>query len=79
MFLKNCTRPNIAYVVIRLSRYTHLAYKNWTALTCILIYLEGTMNLGYTYTGHPVLETIVMQIGYRIMMRSTPLVVMFSP
>ena len=57
MFLMNCTRPNIAYVVSRLSRYTHnLAYEHWNALTRLLRYLKGTMNLGFTYTSRPTLE-----------------------
>ena len=54
MFLMNCTRPNIAYVVSRLSRYTHNpVYEHWNALTYLLRYLEGTMNLGLTHTGCP--------------------------
>uniref|UniRef100_A0A7N2RBZ6 Reverse transcriptase Ty1/copia-type domain-containing protein n=1 Tax=Quercus lobata TaxID=97700 RepID=A0A7N2RBZ6_QUELO len=54
MFLMNCTRPNIAYAVSRLSRYTHnLAYEHWNALTRLLRYLKGTMNLGLTYTRRP--------------------------
>ena len=59
MFLMNCTRPDIAYVVSRLSRYTHnFAYEHWNALTRLLRYLKGTMNLGLTYIGRPtVLES----------------------
>lgn len=54
MFLMNCTRPNIAYAVSRLSRYTHNpAYEHWNALTRLLRYLKGTMNLGLTYTSRP--------------------------
>ena len=54
MFLMNCTRPDIAYAVSRLSRYTdNPAYEHWNALTRLLRYLKGTMNLGLTYTGRP--------------------------
>ncbi len=54
MFLMNCTHPDIAYAVSRLSRYTHNpARKHWNAMTRLLKYLKGTMNLGLTYTGHP--------------------------
>ena len=53
MFLMNCTHPDIAYAVSRLSRYIHNpAYEHWNALTHLLRYLKGTMNLGLTYTGH---------------------------
>ena len=55
MFLMNCTRLDIAYAVCRLSRYTHNhAYEHWNALTHLLRCLKGTMNLGLTYTGHPI-------------------------
>ena len=55
MFLMNCTRPDIAYAISRLSRYTHNpAYEHWNALTRLLRYLKGTMNLGLTYTGRPI-------------------------
>ena len=55
MFLMNCTRSDIAYAVSRLSRYTNNpAYEHWNALTCLLRYLKGTMNLGLTYTGRPI-------------------------
>ena len=55
MFLLNCTRLDIAYVVSRLSRYTHNpTYEHWNALTRLLRYLKCTMNLGHTYTGHPI-------------------------
>ncbi|KAL0435041.1 UNVERIFIED_CONTAM: Copia protein [Sesamum radiatum] len=42
----NYTRPDIAYVVSRLSRYTHnLNKEHWGALCRLLRYLKGTMNL----------------------------------
>ena len=46
MFLMNCTRPDIAYVVSRLSRYTHNPSKeHWVALHRLLRYLKGTMEV----------------------------------
>ena len=54
MFLMNCTCPDIAYAISRLSRYTHNpASEHWNAITRLLKYLKGTMNLGLTYTSHP--------------------------
>jgi hypothetical protein len=54
MYLTNCTRPDIAYVVYRLSRYTHNPDKDhWNALCRVLKYLRGTMNLGLCYEGYP--------------------------
>ena len=45
MFLMNYTRPDIAYVVSRLSRYTHSpSSEHWSALHHLLRYLRGTMN-----------------------------------
>ena len=43
MFLMNYTRPDIAYAVSRLSRYTHNPNdKHWNALYRLLSYLKGT-------------------------------------
>ena len=45
MFLMNYTRPDIAYVVSRLSRYTHNpSSEHWNSLHRLLRYLRGTMN-----------------------------------
>ena len=45
MFLMNYTRPDIAYVVSRLSRYTHNpSSEHWNALHRLLRYLRGTMD-----------------------------------
>ena len=45
MFLMNYTRLDIAYVVSRLSRYTHNPSSgHWNALHRLLKYLRGTMN-----------------------------------
>ena len=45
MFLMNYTRLDIAYVVSRLSRYTHNpSSEHWNALHRLLRYLGSTMN-----------------------------------
>ena len=45
MFLMNYTRPNIAYAVSRLSRYTYNPTKErWDALHRLLRYLRGNMD-----------------------------------
>ncbi|XP_058749197.1 secreted RxLR effector protein 161-like [Vicia villosa] len=54
MFLMNCTRPDVAYVVNRLSRYTHNPSKDhWGALNRLLRYLKGTMDWGLHYVSYP--------------------------
>ncbi|XP_074314859.1 secreted RxLR effector protein 161-like [Silene latifolia] len=54
MFLMNCTRPDIAYTVSRLSRYTHNPGKDhWNALIRLLRYLKGTMDWGLHYSRTP--------------------------
>ena len=52
MHLMNYTRPDIAYAVGRLSRYTHCPNKDhWIALYRVLKYLKGTINYSLTYCG----------------------------
>ncbi|CAH9068398.1 unnamed protein product [Cuscuta epithymum] len=54
LHLMNYTRPDIAYAVGRLSRYTHNpSGDHWTALRRLLRYLRGTMNYGIFYRGLP--------------------------
>lgn len=54
MFLMNYTRPDVAYAVNRLSRYTHSPNKDhWCALMRLLRYLRGTMDWGLCYVGFP--------------------------
>ena len=61
IYLMNCTYPNIAYAISRLSHYTQSPNReHWTALNKILKYLKGTINYRLMYFGLPaVLE------GYR--------------
>jgi len=45
MFLMNFTRPDIAYAISRLSRYTHNpSQEQWNALLRLFKYLRGTIN-----------------------------------
>ena len=54
MFLTNCTRLDIAYVVSRLSRYTHNpSIEYWDAISKLLRYLKGTLDFGLSYCGYP--------------------------
>ena len=52
MHLMNFTRPDIAYVVCRLSRYTHNPNnEHWSALMRLMKHLKGTVNYGILYSG----------------------------
>lgn len=54
MYIANCTRPNIAYSVNRLSRYTSNPRKDhWKAIVRVLGYLNFTQNDGLHFTGYP--------------------------
>ncbi|GKF43582.1 hypothetical protein Tco_0130134 [Tanacetum coccineum] len=48
------TRPDIAYTVGRLSRFTSNPSKqHWQAITMVFKYLKSTMNYGLSYMGYP--------------------------
>ena len=50
IFLTNCTRTNIAYVVGRLIRYTHNpCIKHRDAISKLLRYLKGAFDFGLSY------------------------------
>ena len=54
MYLMNFSRPDIAYAVCRLNRYTHnLNNDHWSALARPMKYLRATMNYGILYSGFP--------------------------
>nr|XP_033510309.1 secreted RxLR effector protein 161-like [Nicotiana tomentosiformis] len=54
MYLMNFTRPDIAYVVCRLSRYSlDPNNEHWSALARLIKYLRGTMNYGILYSEFP--------------------------
>jgi hypothetical protein len=47
MYLANCTRPDIAFVVNLLAQHSVAPTKrHWTGVKCILRYLNGTRDLG---------------------------------
>ncbi|CAM8968681.1 unnamed protein product [Rhodiola kirilowii] len=63
IYLMNCTRPDIAYTVSRLARYTsNPGIEHWNAIVRILKYLRFTRNYGLHYTRYP--EVIEVIEGY---------------
>ncbi|GJX64024.1 zinc finger, CCHC-type containing protein [Tanacetum coccineum] len=54
MYLMTGTRPDLAYVVSRLSRYTsNPSYAHWKAITRVLHYLRYSCDYGLHYDRHP--------------------------
>ncbi|CAM8898189.1 unnamed protein product [Rhodiola kirilowii] len=54
MYAMTNTRPDIAYVVGKLSRFTsNPITHHWEAIKRVLKYLKGTMNYGLVYAGFP--------------------------
>ncbi|XP_070667839.1 secreted RxLR effector protein 161-like [Malus domestica] len=54
LYIMNYTRPDVAYAVSRLSRYTcNPGHDHWEALIRVLRYLKYTMNYGLHYTRYP--------------------------
>ena len=54
MYLMNCTKPDIAYAVGRLSRYTQSPNQDhWTVVRRILKYLRGVINYGLCFSRFP--------------------------
>ncbi|CAM8998041.1 unnamed protein product [Rhodiola kirilowii] len=54
MYAMTSTRPDIAYAVGKLSRYTsNPSTHHWEAIRRVLKYLNGTMNYGLVYAGFP--------------------------
>ncbi|GKB16580.1 retrovirus-related pol polyprotein from transposon TNT 1-94 [Tanacetum coccineum] len=59
MYIINCTRPDLAYSVSRLSRYSHNPGRDhWDALVRVLQYLKHTMAYGLHYTIYPPVSTM---------------------
>ena len=51
MYVMNCTRPDIAYAISKLSRYTSNPGPNhWKAIVIVLRYLKYTQNYGLHYS-----------------------------
>ncbi|GJX64147.1 zinc finger, CCHC-type containing protein [Tanacetum coccineum] len=54
MYAMTSTRPDIAYPVGRLSRFTsNPSRQHWQAITRMFKYLKGTMNYGLSYIRYP--------------------------
>ena len=54
MYVMSCTRPDIAYSVSKLSRYTSNPSKDhWTAIIRVFRYLRYTLNYGLHFTKYP--------------------------
>ncbi|RVW13910.1 Retrovirus-related Pol polyprotein from transposon TNT 1-94 [Vitis vinifera] len=54
MYLMSCTRPDIAYAVGKLSRYTsNPGAKHWQGIVRVLKYLRFTRDYGLHYTRYP--------------------------
>ncbi|GJW09641.1 zinc finger, CCHC-type containing protein [Tanacetum coccineum] len=54
MYAMTCTRPDIAFVVGKLSRYTsNPGTQHWQAIQRVLKYLKKTMDYRLTYTSYP--------------------------
>nr|KYP46750.1 Retrovirus-related Pol polyprotein from transposon TNT 1-94 [Cajanus cajan] len=55
LHLSNYSRPDIAYVVGRLGRYTHNPdHSHWLTLERLFKYLKGTINYGIHYACYPI-------------------------
>ncbi|KAL2460097.1 Beta-galactosidase 3 [Abeliophyllum distichum] len=54
MYITNCTRPDIAYIVNKLSRFTsNPSVEHWKALNRVLRYLRHTVEYGLHYSRYP--------------------------
>nr|GFA71150.1 hypothetical protein [Tanacetum cinerariifolium] len=54
MYDMTSTRPYIAYIVGRLSKFTsNPSRQHWHAITRVFMYLKGTMNFCLSYVGYP--------------------------
>lgn len=54
MYAMTCTRPDIAYAVGMLSRFTsNPSQEHWDALERLMRYLKGTLNYALCFSGHP--------------------------
>uniref|UniRef100_A0A2N9F1H7 Reverse transcriptase Ty1/copia-type domain-containing protein n=1 Tax=Fagus sylvatica TaxID=28930 RepID=A0A2N9F1H7_FAGSY len=54
MYAMHCTKPDVAFAVNRLSRYTNSpSVEHWKAIARVLGYLKKTKDLGLYYSGYP--------------------------
>ena len=68
MYLANCTRPDIAFAVNLLARYSaSLAKRKWVGVKTILRYLQGTIDLGLFFPkNHDLTMVDYADAGYRL-------------
>jgi hypothetical protein len=61
MYLANCTRPDIAFAVNLLARYSSApTRRHWVGVKTILRYLQGTQDLGLWYSR----KRVSTMVGY---------------
>ena len=54
MYLMKCTRPDIDYIVSKLSKYTsNPSDDHWTALLRVLCYVSHTKKYAFRYGQYP--------------------------
>jgi hypothetical protein len=54
MYAMTCTRPDIAYAMGKMSKYTsNRSHIHWNVVHKILRYLRRTMDYGILYSGYP--------------------------
>ena len=59
MYLANCTRPDIAFLVNLLARYSSMpTLKHWNGVKHLLRYLRGTSDIGLFYSKVPKSELL---------------------
>ncbi|GJU13765.1 zinc finger, CCHC-type containing protein [Tanacetum coccineum] len=64
MYAMTITRPDIAYAVGRLSRFTsNPSRQHWHVITRVFKYLKGTMNYGLSYVGYPSVSEALSAAG----------------
>ena len=68
MYLAQCTRPNIAFAVTLLARFSSkLTRRHWNGIKYIFRYLQGTIDLGLYYSKESTTSGLVgySDAGYR--------------
>ena len=79
MYLMSCTRPDIAYAVNKLSRYTsNPGGLHWQGIMRVLKYLRFTRDYGDCTTQDILLylKDTVLLIGYLMIKTQNPIVIM---
>nr|GEW28638.1 zinc finger, CCHC-type [Tanacetum cinerariifolium] len=65
MYAMTGTRPNIAYVVGKLSRFpSNPSRHNWKAIIRVFKYLTSTMNYGLSYVGYPSVLQVCSDVSW---------------